>query len=53
MLGFFAELLTGRRPAPAALESLRHSAEATGGSKVEGINRAVALLLASPEAHLC
>jgi uncharacterized protein (DUF1800 family) len=53
VLGFFAELLTGRRPGPAAVDALRRSAEAAGGSKLDGINRAVALLLAGPEAQLC
>jgi len=52
ILRFFAELLTGRRPAQAALDSLRQSAEAGGGSKLDRINRAVALLLTSPEAQL-
>ncbi len=53
VLGFFAELLTGRRPDQTAIQSLLQSANHLGGSKSERINRAVAFLLAGPEAQLC
>jgi uncharacterized protein (DUF1800 family) len=52
VLGFFVELLTGRRPDGATVDSLLQSAAAADGSKPDRINRAVALLLASPEAQL-
>jgi uncharacterized protein (DUF1800 family) len=53
VLGFFAELLAGRRPDRTALDSHWQSAEAAARSKFDRINRAVALLLSRPEAQLC
>ncbi len=50
---FFAELLTGRHPDRPAVQSLWQSAGATVGSQSDRINRAVALILAEPEAQLC
>ena len=53
VVAFFGELLTGRKPDQAAVQSLWRSAEAMGGSKPDSINHAVALLLAGPAAQLC
>jgi uncharacterized protein (DUF1800 family) len=53
VLGFFGELLTGRRPDQAPVQSLWQSAEAMGASKPDRINHAVALFLGGPAAQLC
>jgi uncharacterized protein (DUF1800 family) len=50
-LEFFAELLTGSRPEHSRLDSLWQSAHSVDGLKLDRVNRAVALLLASPEAQ--
>ncbi len=52
-LGFFGELLTGRRPDRTAIRSITRSAESLGEAEPDRINHAVGLLLAGPEAQLC
>jgi uncharacterized protein (DUF1800 family) len=49
---FFGELLTGRRTDRDTSEALWRTSCAAGGSESERVNRAVALLLARPEAQL-
>ncbi len=51
-LPFFSELLVGRRLEPEACQAIFKNAASTGGTPIERFNRAVALLLARPEAQL-
>jgi uncharacterized protein (DUF1800 family) len=51
-LRFFGELLLGRPLDAAACEPIRRQADSAGGTEPERFNRAVALLLARPEAQL-
>jgi hypothetical protein len=52
LLAFFAELLFGAEPSPAWRDRIEAAVGAGGIQGPEGARRAVALMLASPEAQL-
>jgi hypothetical protein len=51
-VGFFADLLLGGRLSPAALDDLTNRAESAHAPAAETLRRAVAVMLALPEAQL-